>query len=83
MEYLVLVLVIIAVIIIAKFFSWPLKKILKLLINIALGLLAILLINSFGYKIGLHIPFNIVTALVAGMLGLPGVLCLIVLNYIF
>lgn len=83
MQYLVLVLSILAVIIIAKIFTWPFKKILKLLLNIVIGLLMILLVNNFGAPIGLHIPFNTVTALVSGILGIPGVLILIVINYIF
>lgn len=83
MQYLVLVLTIIAVIIIAKIFTWPLKKIIKLLLNIALGLVMILLVNVFGEGIGLHIPFNIVTAIISGSLGIPGVIALIVINYIF
>lgn len=83
MQYLVLALTIIAVIIIAKIFTWPLKKIIKLLLNIALGLVMILLVNVFGEGIGLHIPFNIVTAIISGSLGIPGVVALIVINYIF
>lgn len=83
MQYLVLVLTIIAVIIIAKIFAWPLKKIIKLVINIAVGLVMILLVNVFGENIGLHIPFNIVTALISGSLGIPGIIALIVINYIF
>lgn len=83
MQYLILVLCVIAVIIIAKIFSWPFKKIIKLIFNILFGLGLILLTNIFGEKIGLHIPFNIVTSLVAGLLGTPGVICLIVLHYIF
>ena len=53
------------------------------MLNIALGLIMILIVNVFGQNIGLHIPFNIVTALISGILGLPGVICLIVINYIF
>ncbi len=83
MQYFVLFLTIIAVIIVAKFLSWPLRSIIKLIINIAIGLLLILLVNIFGVNIGLHIPFNIVTAIIAGILGVPGVICLIILNYIF
>ncbi|MDO4283478.1 MAG: pro-sigmaK processing inhibitor BofA family protein [Clostridia bacterium] len=83
MQYLVLILTIIAVIIIAKIFAWPLKKIIKLVVNIAIGLVMILIVNVFGEGIGLHIPFNIITAIIAGSLGIPGVLALIVINYIF
>ncbi len=83
MQYIVFILTVIAVVIIAKLFSWPLKKILKLLLNIALGLLLILIVNTFGANLGLHIPFNIVTAVISGILGIPGVVALIILNYIF
>ena len=83
MQYIVFILTLIAVIVIAKLFAWPLKKIIKLVINILLGLLLILIVNNFGTNIGLHIPFNAVTALISGILGLPGVIVLIILNYIF
>ena len=83
MEYFILVITIIAVVVVAKLFSWPFKKILKLLYNIFIGLLLILLVNNFGVKIGLHIPFNIVTAIISVTLGIPVFICLIILNYIF
>lgn len=83
MEYFILVITMIAVLVIAKIFAWPLKKILKLLLNIIVGLVLILVVNNLGVNIGLHIPFNKVTALIAGILGIPGVISLIVLHYIF
>lgn len=83
MQYIVFFLCVIALIILAKIFFFPLKKILKLIINIFFGIFLIIITNIFGEKIGLHIPFNIVTAIVAGFLGTPGVVSLIILNYIF
>ena len=83
MQYIILILCVIAVIIVARILAWPLKKILKLLFNIGLGLLMILLVNVFGTYIGLSISFNTVTALVSGLLGLPGVIVLVILHYIF
>jgi inhibitor of the pro-sigma K processing machinery len=83
MQYIVLFLIIIALLIVAKFLSWPLKKIFKIFLNIFLGLLLIIIVNIFGEGIGLHIPFNFVTAIISGFLGLPGVVLLIILNYIF
>ena len=83
MQYLVFFLTIVAVLIIVRVLSWPFKKILKLILNIGLGLVMILIVNSFGGGFGIYIPFNIVTALISGLLGLPGVICLIILNYIF
>lgn len=83
MQYIVFSLCVIALIILAKIFFFPLKKILKLILNILFGIILIIITNIFGEKIGLHIPFNIVTAVVAGLLGAPGVVSLIILNYIF
>lgn len=83
MQYIVLIFTVIAMIIVVRLLAWPLKKILKLILNIVIGLCLILLVNVFGASIGLTIPFNIVTALVAGILGVPGVIVLIILHYIF
>lgn len=83
MEYVIFGICIIALVIIAKILSWPLKKIIKLILNVALGLVMILIVNTFGGDISLHIPFNYITAIVSGFLGIPGVIGLIVLNYIF
>ena len=83
MQYIVLIFTVIAMLIVVRLLAWPLKKILKLILNIVIGLCLILLVNVFGASIGLTIPFNIVTALVAGILGVPGVIVLIILHYIF
>ena len=83
MQYLVFILTVIAVLVIVKLLSWPFKKIIKLCVNIVLGLVMIWLVNTFGAGIGISIPFNIITALVSGILGVPGVICLIIINYIF
>ncbi|MEG2348679.1 MAG: pro-sigmaK processing inhibitor BofA family protein [Clostridia bacterium] len=83
MQYVIFGLTIIAILILTKILSWPLKKVFRLLLNIAIGLFMILLVNCLGTKIGLHIPFNNITAIVTGVLGMPGVFFLIVLNYIF
>lgn len=83
MQYVIFSLCVIALIILAKIFFFPLKKILKLILNILFGIFLIIITNIFGESIGLHIPFNIITAIVAGILGTPGVISLIFLNYIF
>lgn len=80
-EYVVLIFAAIAVIVVAKLLAWPVKKILKLAINIALGVVMIILVNTFGASIGITIPFNIVTALIAGILGVPGVIALIIIGF--
>lgn len=65
-------------IILAKFFIWPLKILLKLIINGALGVVILLLINYFGTMyFNFYIGINAVTALIAGFFGVPGVIFLI------
>ena len=80
-EYIVLIFAAIAVIIVAKLLAWPIKKIIKLAINVGLGVLMIYLVNTFGGAIGITIPFNIVTALIAGVFGVPVVILLIIIGF--
>lgn len=60
----------------------PLKYVSKLLINAVIGGILLWVLNIFGNFIGLHIPVNPITALIAGFLGIPGVVLLIVLQYV-
>lgn len=60
----------------------PLKYVSKLLINAVVGGILLWVLNVFGNFIGLHIPINPITALTAGFLGIPGVVLLVVLQYI-
>ena len=71
---------IILLFIFGKLFLWPLKIILKLAVNSLIGGAAILLINIIGAEIGIIIPLNMLTALIVGVLGLPGAILLIVLT---
>ncbi len=82
MEYIIFVTAIIGVIIVAKIFSWPVKIIFKLLANISIGVFMMILINLFASPIGLHIPFNTITAIISGVLGIPGIILLCILRYI-
>lgn len=62
--------------IIGKLFIIPIKKILKLIVNSILGGILIFLINVIGSNFNFHIGLNIWTAIIAGMLGVPGVILL-------
>jgi len=59
------------------------KIVLKLIYNAVLGAIALIVINLIGGIFSFHIAFNIVSAFVAGVLGIPGVTLLIVLKLIF
>ena len=61
-----------------RIFIVPIKKILKLIINSVLGGIVIFLINIIGANFGFHIGLNLVTSILIGILGIPGVVCLII-----
>lgn len=73
---------IILVIVFGKALKVPFKLAIKLLINGFLGGMVILLINLFGQNIDFYIPLNIFSALIVGILGLPGVILIIILKYL-
>lgn len=76
---LVYVACIIGIFIVGKIFIIPIKIITKLIINSLLGAVLLYVINIVGTVCGLHIGINVVTALVVGILGIPGAVLLTVL----
>jgi inhibitor of the pro-sigma K processing machinery len=62
----------------------PIKLLWKLLINSGLGLLLLLIFNyGAGYlSIALALPVNIPTILIAGFLGVPGIILLICFQFL-
>lgn len=66
--------------IIGKIFSVPLKALFKLIINSVLGGLLIFIINLIGAVWNFHIGLNIVTAILVGLLGIPGAVLLVILK---
>lgn len=63
-----------------RIFIVPIRKIVKLMINSVLGGITIYIINIIGVNFGFHIGLNVITSLIAGILGLPGVICLIIVK---
>ncbi|MGF7058452.1 pro-sigmaK processing inhibitor BofA family protein [Brassicibacter mesophilus] len=60
----------------------PIKYLFKLIVNGIIGGVLLLIVNFLGGFIGIYVGINPVTALIAGFLGVPGVILLIVLQYI-
>lgn len=58
------------------------KVIMKLILNLLLGGIALVLINLLGGIMGFSIALNPVSAFVAGTLGIPGIALLAVLKYV-
>lgn len=83
MNYFTMILIAVIVLLVAKFIlNLNLRRIIELAINIVLGILILWLLNKFGGSLGISIPINIITALVVGILGIPGVIILVLLNLI-
>ena len=52
-------------------------KIIGLVINSVFGAILLMIVNYFGAYFGITIGINLLTALIAGILGIPGVILMI------
>lgn len=71
-----------ALYVVGYMFLVPIKIILRLIINSVAGAISIILINLIGSFWGIHISLNILSAVIVGILGVPGVILLAAYNYI-
>jgi inhibitor of the pro-sigma K processing machinery len=70
------------ILILGKAMLLPLKIVLRLVINGILGGVAILVINLIGGPLGFTLALNPISALIAGILGLPGIILLVILKFL-
>jgi len=68
---------IILICLLGRMLLMPIKIIFRLVYNALIGGAMLWIINYFGAHIGFNIAINPITALIAGLLGLPGVILLI------
>ncbi len=61
---------------------WPIKKIFKLIINGILGGILLFIFNIIGAYFGLGIEINPLNAIIVGILGIPGVVLILILQII-
>jgi inhibitor of the pro-sigma K processing machinery len=71
---------IVLILVIGKIFLMPLKLVFKLIYNGVIGGIMLYVINFVGSHFGFTIALNPVTALVAGFLGIPGIVLLILVK---
>ena len=71
------------VILLIKILAKPIKGIFKLLINAFFGFVVLFLVNFFGDFVGIHLEVNLLNSLITGFLGVPGVLLLVLAQFIF
>ena len=67
---------------VGKLMYFPLKIVLRLLGNAVVGGIFLLLFNVIGGFWGLSIGINVITALVVGIIGVPGIILLLLLRFI-
>ena len=60
----------------------PFRLIFKIFFNSLFGVLLLWGYNFIGNFIGIVIPINVFTVLLSGFLGIPGLIVLIILNFI-
>lgn len=71
---------ILLIFLLGKILLWPLKLVLKLALSSIAGGVLILAMNLIAGAFGFFlIPLNFLTALVVGVLGIPGVILLLIL----
>ncbi len=67
---------------ICKLLSFPLKVLWKLILNAVVGAVILFLFNLLGGFFSVSIPVNWLNALITGVFGVPGVILLLVLQWI-
>ena len=60
----------------------PLKLLAKAALHAAVGFVALFVLNFLGSWIGVTLEMNLLNALIAGILGVPGVLILLIVKYV-
>ena len=68
--------VLVAIYVLIKIIASPIKKIFKLLLNAVCGLVLLFIANFIGGFFNFAIPVNLLTCIVAGAFGIPGVIFL-------
>lgn len=62
-----------------KLLKWPIK----LLINGICGVILLYIVNLIGVHFGIYIGINVITAIIAGIFGIPGVIAIILFQMFF
>ena len=68
--------VVVAIYVLIKIIASPIKKIFKLLLNAVCGFVLLFIANFIGGFFNFAIPVNILTCIIAGAFGIPGVIFL-------
>ena len=67
--------------IVLKIIAFPIKRIIQLVINAIVGGLLLYIINMFGASIGFTLDITWWSALIVGVLGVPGVIIVAIIQF--
>ncbi len=73
----------VALYVLFKILAAPIKWVFKLLINAVVGFVLLFLANFVGGFFNFEIPVNLLTCVISGVFGVPGVIFLVVVLIFF
>lgn len=79
----IVVAAVLLIILLIKIIRLPLRLVFKLLINAAVGFVGLFVFNLLGGFFNISLSINWLTAIVTGVLGIPGVILLLLIKYLF
>ncbi|WP_110926058.1 pro-sigmaK processing inhibitor BofA family protein [Bacillus massiliglaciei] len=59
----------------------PMRLLGQGIVKLIIGAVFLFFLNTVGNQVGIHVPINLVTTGVAGLLGIPGVAALAAIDY--
>ena len=65
-----------------KIISVPVKIVIKLMLNALIGGVVLFLLNLIGAQFGLVLDINWLTTLLVGFFGVPGVIIVLILQFL-
>lgn len=81
MPYLSFFIALIVLVVVLKLISLPFKLIIKLVINALIGGIILYVINLIGAQFGFTLDITWITSLIVGLLGIPGVIIVVILQF--
>ena len=82
MGYVSFFIAVLVLFIILKILALPFKIIIKLMLNALIGGVVLFLLNLIGSNFGLVLDINWLSALIVGFLGVPGVIIVLILQFL-
>lgn len=82
MGYLSFFIAFVVLYVILKLIALPVKIIIKLMLNALIGGVVLFLINLIGIHFGLILNITWITALIVGFFGVPGVIIVLILQFL-